>query len=164
MKEIPATNKAAGIFMAQCRGMEVFIKRLKPSAKLPVYQTPGSAAADLAACVESPVTLAPGERQIIPTGLAMMLPPGYEAQIRARSGLSAKHGIAMANGIGTIDADYRGEVGVILINLGQEPFTVEPGMRIAQMAVVRCDQAVWHEVDQLDVTDRGEGGYGSTGH
>ena len=94
----------------------------------------------------------------------MKLPEGYEAQIRSRSGLSSKHGICMANGIGTIDADYRGEVGVILLNLGQEPFTVEPGMRIAQMAVVRCEQAAWREVDELDETERGQGGYGSTGH
>ena len=150
--------------MSQYMGMEVFIKRLSPDAKLPAYQTPGSAAADLSACIKAPVTLGPGERRVIPTGFAMMLPPGFEAQIRARSGLSSKYGIAMANGIGTIDADYRGEVGVILINLGQEPFTVEPGMRIAQMAVVRCDQAVWHEVDELETTARGEGGYGSTGH
>lgn len=150
--------------MSQCMSMDVYIKRLRKSAKLPEYQTTGSAAADISACIDAAITLAPGERQIIPTGFSMMLPEGFEAQIRARSGLSAKHGIAMANGIGTIDADYRGEVGVILINLGQEPFTVEPGMRIAQMAVVRCDQAVWHEVDELESTARGEGGYGSTGH
>lgn len=144
--------------------MEVFIKKLREQATLPVYQTAGSAAADVAACVDEPIILAPGERAIIPTGFAMMLPPGYEAQIRARSGLSARHGICMANGIGTIDADYRGEVGVILINLGQESFTVEPGMRIAQMAVVRCEQASWHEVEVLSETARGGGGYGSTGH
>ncbi len=144
--------------------MNVEIKLLKENAQLPVYQTSGSAAADIAACLDEAVTLAPGERKVIPTGFAMKLPEGYEAQIRSRSGLSSKHGICMANGIGTIDADYRGEVGVILLNLGQEPFTVEPGMRIAQMAVVQCEQATWQEVDELDETDRGQGGYGSTGH
>lgn len=131
---------------------------------LPSYQTGGSAAADIAACIDEPVILAPGERAVIPTGFAVILPPGYEAQIRARSGLSAKYGICMANGVGTIDSDYRGEVGVILLNLGQDAFTVEPGMRIAQMAVVRCEQASWREVDELDETTRGEGGYGSTGY
>lgn len=143
--------------------MEVLIKKLHDQATLPVYQTAGSAAADLSACIEEPVVLAPGERTVVPTGIAMALPHGYEAQIRARSGLSAKHGICMANGIGTIDSDYRGEVGVILLNLGQEPFTVEPGMRIAQMAVARCDQAVLRAVTELDETARGKGGYGSTG-
>jgi len=153
-----------GIFMSQWVGMEVSIKRIHEKAVLPVYHTTGSAAADISACIQEPVVLQPGERRIIPTGLTMMLPAGYEAQIRARSGLSAKHGICMANGIGTIDADYRGEVGVILINLGEAVFTVEPGMRIAQMAVVRCEQASWHEVEELDETARGKGGYGSTGH
>jgi dUTP pyrophosphatase len=144
--------------------MKVLVKKLHEQAALPVYQTVGSAAADLTACIAEPVTLAAGERAVIPTGLAMAVPEGYEAQIRARSGLSAKYGICMANGIGTIDSDYRGEVGVILLNLGHEPFTVEPGMRIAQMAVVRCEQASWSAVDELDETARGEGGYGSTGH
>ena len=143
--------------------MNVEIKLLKETAQLPTYQTSGSAAADIAACIDEAVVLNPGERRIIPTGFAMKLPEGYEAQIRSRSGLSSKHGICMANGIGTIDADYRGEVGVILLNLGQEPFTVEPGMRIAQMAVVRCEQAAWQEVSELDETERGQGGYGSTG-
>lgn len=143
---------------------DVLIKKLRDNATLPAYQTQGSAAADVAACIDEPVTLESGERAIIPTGFSMALPVGFEAQIRSRSGLSAKHGICMANGIGTIDSDYRGEVGVILLNLGQEPFTVEPGMRIAQMAIVRCDQAPWREVDELDETSRGEGGYGSTGH
>lgn len=144
--------------------MEVAIKKVRPSAQLPVYQTVGSAAADLSACLDAAVTLQPGERAVIPTGLALAVPIGYEAQIRARSGLSSKYGITMANGIGTIDSDYRGEVGAIVINLGQEPFTVDPGMRIAQLAVVRCDQAVWRETEELDTTERGEGGYGSTGH
>lgn len=144
--------------------MEVDIKLLRDSALLPSYQTAGSAAADIAACLDGSVTLMPGERQIIPTGFSMKIPVGYEAQIRARSGLSSKFGICMANGVGTIDADYRGEIGVILINLGQKPFTVEPGMRIAQLAVVKCEQAVWRQVDEMDETARGSGGYGSTGH
>lgn len=144
--------------------MKVAIKRLKPTAQLPVYQTSGSAAADIAACIDEPITLMPGDRQIVPTGFSMMLPLGYEAQIRARSGLSAKHGVCLANGIGTIDTDYRGEVGIILINLGQDSFVIEPGMRIAQLAVVKCGQVDWAEEDELDETERGAGGYGSTGH
>ena len=144
--------------------MKVTIKRLRENAELPAYQTAGSAAADISACIDEPVTLQPGERHVIPTGFALAVPVGYEAQIRARSGLSSRHGICMANGIGTIDSDYRGEVGAIVINLGQEPFTIEPGMRIAQMAVVRCEQASWEEVEELDATERGTGGYGSTGH
>lgn len=144
--------------------MNVAIKRLSDLAILPSYQTEGSAAADISACIDEPVTLLPGERRVIPAGFALMLPPGYEAQMRARSGLSAKYGIGLANGVGTIDSDYRGEVGAILINFGQEPFVVEPGMRVAQMVITRYEQATWQEVDQLDTTVRGEGGYGSTGH
>jgi len=144
--------------------MNVAIKRLSETAVLPEYQTEGSAAADICADLGEPVTLEPGQRQIVPAGFAMMLPVGYEAQIRARSGLSSKHGICLANGVGTIDSDYRGEVGAILVNLGQEPFTVEPGMRIAQMVITKHDRAEWREVDELDVTERGVGGYGSTGH
>lgn len=143
--------------------MNISIKRIKVTAQLPTYQTEGSAAADVAACLDEPVTLMPGERHVIPTGFAMALPKGFEAQLRARSGLSLRHGISLANGIGTIDSDYRGEVGVILINLGQEPFTVEPGMRIAQMVIARYEEVVWHETDELDETDRGAGGYGSSG-
>lgn len=119
---------------------------------------------DLHACIEAPVTLGSLERTVIPTGLAISLPHGYEAQIRARSGLSLKRGITPANGIGTIDADYRGEVGVILVNLSNEPFEITPDMRIAQMVIARYETAEWDEVEQLDATERGEGGYGSTGH
>lgn len=143
--------------------MNVVIKRLKSTAVLPEYQTTGSAAADVAACLDEPITLAAGERRIIPTGFAIMLSPGYEAQLRARSGLSSKHGIALANGVGTIDSDYRGEVGVILINLGHEDFVVEPGMRIAQMVIARYEQVDWDETVELDETERGDGGYGSSG-
>lgn len=144
--------------------MHVRIKLLNSRATLPQYQTAGSAAADVSACLEVPVILGPGERTVVPTGFALELPNGYEAQIRARSGLSSRHGITIANGIGTIDSDYRGEVGVILINLGNEPFTIEHGMRVAQLAVVRCDQVTWEQVERLEESGRGEGGYGSTGH
>lgn len=139
-----------------------FVK-LNPSAQLPAYQTVGAAAADIYACLDEPVRLAPMHRAVVPTGLAMAVPEGYEVQIRARSGLSLKHGIALANGVGTIDSDYRGEVGVILINLGQEDFVVEPGMRIAQMVLAAYGQISWQEVAILPETDRGSGGYGSTG-
>lgn len=144
--------------------MKIQITKLRESAILPEYQTAGAAAMDLHACLDESVTLASLERRVIPTGFAISLPHGFEAQIRARSGLSLKHGITPANGIGTIDADYRGEVGVILVNLSSEPFEVTPGMRIAQMVIARYETADWEEVEQLDETERGEGGYGSTGH
>lgn len=143
--------------------MKIKITKLHKDAILPEYQTAGAAGADIHARLDAPVTLVPMERRMIPTGLAMAIPEGYEVQIRARSGLSIKHGITMVNGIGTIDNDYRGEMGVLLINLGQEPFVVEPGMRIAQMVVARYETASWQEVEVLDETERGEGGYGSTG-
>lgn len=119
---------------------------------------------DLSACLDEAVTLQPLERRAIPTGIAIALPAGYEAQVRARSGMSLKQGITMANGIGTIDADYRGEIGCIVVNLSSEPFTVEPGMRIAQMVVAKHETVQWDEVEKLDETSRGAGGYGSTGH
>ena len=144
--------------------MNIPIKKLKESAILPEYQTAQAAGMDLHACVDGPVTLAPMERRMIPTGLAIALPVGYEAQVRARSGLSIKHGITMVNGIGTIDADYRGEIGVLVINLGQEPFTIEPDMRIAQLVINRYETATWQVVDELDETARGDGGFGSTKH
>lgn len=143
--------------------MKINIVKLNPAAILPTYQTVGAAGADLHACLNTPMTLQPLERAIIPTGLAMSIPEGYEVQIRARSGMSIKHGITMVNGIGTIDADYRGEVGILLINLGQEAFTIEPGMRVAQMVVAKYDVAEWDVVETLDETDRGAGGYGSSG-
>lgn len=143
--------------------MKINVTKLNKKAILPEYQTEGAAAADVHACLDQPITLAPMERRLIPTGLGMAIPEGYEVQIRARSGLSIKHGVTMVNGVGTIDSDYRGEVGVLVINLGQEPFTVEPGMRIAQMVLSRYEQIAWHEVAELDETTRGAGGYGSTG-
>ena len=144
--------------------MNIPIKRIHEDAKLPAYQTEGSAAADIFACIDDPVTLQQGEITTIPTGLVFEIPVGYEVQLRARSGLSAKYGIGLANGVGTIDADYRGEVGVLLINLGSEAFVVEPGMRIAQMAVSPCPQVTFQEIDEVTETTRGAGGYGSTGH
>jgi dUTP pyrophosphatase len=144
--------------------MDVQIKRLKENGILPEYQTAGAAGMDLHACLEESVTLAPMERRMIPTGFAISLPVGYEAQIRARSGLSIKHGITMVNGIGTIDADYRGEVGVLIVNLGSEPFVIEPDMRIAQMIIAQYERITWKETEELDETVRGEGGFGSTKH
>lgn len=144
--------------------MQVGIKRLNDKAILPEYQTEHAAAMDIHACLDVPVTLAPMERYIIPTGFALEVPVGYEAQIRARSGLSIKHGITMVNGVGTIDADYRGEVGVLVINLGSEDFVIEPAMRVAQLLIAPVQRVVWQEVDQLSETARGDGGYGSTKH
>ena len=131
------------------------------SLPLPEYATPASAGVDLRAsdgCV-----IPPGGRALVPTGLRIALPEGYEAQVRPRSGLALKHGITLPNSPGTIDADYRGEIGVILMNLGSEPFTVEPGDRIAQMVLAPVTRVVWREAEALDATERGEGGFGSTG-
>ncbi len=137
-----------------------------PNAKglnLPHYATELSAGVDLEAAVDAPLTLKPGERQLIPTGLAIALPEGYEAQVRPRSGLAFKNGVTVLNSPGTIDADYRGEVKVILANLGTEPFTVERGMRVAQMVVAQYTRVSFNLVEQLDETARGAGGFGSTG-
>lgn len=130
---------------------------------LPAYQTPGSAGLDLCAALSEPVRLGPGERRLIPTGLSFELPEGYEAQVRPRSGLALKHGITIVNSPGTIDSDYRGEVGVVLINHGQEPFVVEPLARIAQVVVAPVAQVHVLLADSLTETTRGAGGYGSTG-
>ncbi|WP_127136103.1 dUTP diphosphatase [Flagellimonas oceanensis] len=135
----------------------------KSGHKLPHYETLASAGMDLRADLESPITLKPLERAIVPTGLFMELPVGYEAQVRPRSGLAAKKGITVLNAPGTIDADYRGNVGVILVNLSNEDFTVENGERIAQMVIAKHERAEWEEVETLSSTDRGEGGFGSTG-
>lgn len=144
--------------------MNIGIKKLKPNAVLPQYQTAQAAGMDLHACLDELVVLQPMERQRIPTGIAISLPDGYEAQIRARSGMGLKYGITMVNGVGTIDADYRGEIGVLLINLSQEAFEVTPDMRIAQMVISKHETVSWNEVDSLDETARGEGGFGSTKH
>ena len=131
--------------------------------RLPRYETAQSAGLDLAAAVAGSVILAPGGRALIPTGLAIALPPGYEAQIRPRSGLAAKNGITVLNAPGTIDADYRGEIKVVLANLGDEPFAVERGMRIAQMVVAPVARIAWDEVAALPESARSTGGFGSTG-
>lgn len=125
--------------------------------------TDHAAGVDLHASLDAAFTLQPGERALVPTGIAMELPPGFEAQVRPRSGLALRHGIALVNSPGTIDADYRGEIGVILINLGSEPFTVTDGERIAQMVFARCERAEFIEVDELGETGRGAGGFGHTG-
>jgi len=143
--------------------MEVKIKKLDPSVKLPMYETEHAAAMDVRAFLDAPKTLQPLERAMIPTGLAFEIPEGYEMQVRARSGLSIKHGIAMVNGVGTIDADYRGELNILIINLSQEPFEIEPDMRIAQLLVTKYDKVVWQVVKDLSETARGAGGFGSTG-
>lgn len=143
--------------------MNIEITKLKENVTLPLYQTSGAAGMDIHACLEDAITLQPMERRMIPTGFAIALPEGYEAQIRARSGLSIKHGITMVNGVGTIDADYRGEVGVLLVNLGQEPFEITPGLRIAQLVIAKYERAEWVEVSDLGETERGKGGFGSTG-
>lgn len=129
----------------------------------PAYATENSAGVDLKANIDEPLVLEPLQRAVIPTGLRIALPEGTEAQVRPRSGLAAKHGITVLNSPGTIDADYRGEIGVILVNLSQTPFTVTPGERIAQMVVARYERVEWEETDSLDGTGRGEGGFGSTG-
>jgi len=143
--------------------VEFKIKKVREGAIIPVYQTEYSAGMDLHACIDKPITIQPMERVLIPTGLSIELPPGYESQIRARSGLSLKHGIAMGNGVGTIESDYRGEYGIILINFGDVPFVVEPNMRIAQLIISKYEHVNWQEVDSLSETKRGDGGFGSTG-
>ena len=139
------------------------VKRLSPNASLPRYATPGAAGMDLCACLSERVPLAPGERALIPTGLAVSIPRGYVGLVFARSGLAVKQGVALSNGVGVIDWDYRGEVKVGLVNLGRETFTVEHGARIAQMVVLPVEQMALREVAELDDTDRGAGGFGSTG-
>ena len=129
----------------------------------PAYATPQSAGVDLRAFMEEPVLLQPLQRAMIPTGLYIALPAGYEAQVRPRSGLAAKHGITVLNTPGTVDADYRGEIRVILVNLSDQPFEVVPGERIAQMVIARHERVEWEPVDELDATERGAGGFGSTG-
>jgi dUTP pyrophosphatase len=142
------------------------VRRLphNPDLLLPAYATAGAAGMDLLAAVTASVTIEPGKRALIPTGLAVALPPGFELQIRPRSGLALRHGIVLPNSPGTIDEDYRGEIQVILLNAGDQAFTVERGMRIAQAVLAPVSRARWQEVDSLDPTTRNEGGFGSTGH
>lgn len=135
----------------------------KSGNELPRYSTPDSAGMDLRASLSEPVTLAPMQRALIPTGIYIALPQGYECQIRPRSGLALKHGVTVLNSPGTIDADYRGEIGVILVNLSDKPFVVNNGERICQMVVARYDRVAWQQVETLDETERGAGGFGHTG-
>lgn len=130
---------------------------------LPTYATPGAAGLDLLAAIAAPVTLAPGARALIPTGLAIALPAGHELQVRPRSGLALRHGIVLPNSPGTIDEDYRGEIGVIVLNAGTEAFTITRGLRIAQAVLAPVTRLAWDEVESLDATTRGAGGFGSTG-
>jgi len=143
--------------------MKPKIKIISKSGILPSYETTGSAGADLRAYIEEPITLRPGERRLIPTGLFVELPVGIEAQIRARSGLAIKHGIGLVNGIGTVDSDYRGEWNVPLINWGQEPYTINNGDRIAQVVFTTYTLADFELTESIDETERGAGGFGHTG-
>ena len=143
----------------------VKIKRVRDNKGLPLpaYKSEGSSGMDITACVKQPVLLKPGDIRLIPTGLAVSVPPGYEAQVRPRSGLALHYGIGMVNSPGTIDSDYRGEIGIILINWGTEPFTVKKGDRIAQMIISKVYRVDFVEVGDLDATSRGQGGFGHSG-
>ncbi|SJZ94738.1 deoxyuridine 5'-triphosphate nucleotidohydrolase [Enhydrobacter aerosaccus] len=151
--------------MTGVEGVEIKVVRLAHGRDLalPDYATAAAAGADLLAAIDQDIELGPLERRIVPTGISIALPVGFEAQVRPRSGLAAKNGITVANAPGTIDADYRGEVGVILVNLSKESFRISRGMRIAQLVVARHARAIWREVSALDETERGAGGFGSTG-
>ena len=141
----------------------VKISRLRPEARLPCYMTAAAAGMDLYVTLDEDVILAAGKQVMVPTGIAIALPPGFEAQVRPRSGLAAKYGVTLVNTPGTIDADYRGEISVILINHGPEDFVIKDGERIAQMIVAPVSRCQWNLVDKLDETDRGSGGFGHTG-
>lgn len=142
--------------------VRVRIQRLREGVALPQYMTGGAAGVDLSAAVEESVDLEPGCRSLVPTGIAIALPPGYEAQLRPRSGLAIKQGVTLLNSPGTVDADYRGEVRVILVNLGEQAVRIRPGDRIAQMIVSPVSRVRWEDVDSLDATGRGSGGFGHT--
>ncbi len=133
------------------------------SNPLPAYETPSSAGMDVRARLDSPVTLQPLQRALIPTGLRIQLPQGYECQVRPRSGLALKHGISLVNTPGTVDADYRAEIGIIVINLSDQPYTITDGERIAQLVIKEYVHVTWEQVDRIDETERGEGGFGHTG-
>jgi len=145
--------------------LRILVHRLDHAADLPLPSpaSAGSAGADLRAAIASPLTLSPGERALVPTGFRLEIPAGFEGQVRPRSGLALRHGVTVANGPGTIDSDYRGEVGVILINHGVEPFRLERGERMAQLVIQRVERVEWEEVEDLGGSERGEGGFGSTG-
>ena len=138
-------------------------RRLRPAAVLPRYMSEGAAGMDLASAADAPIGIAPGQRLGVPTGWSMELPPGYEAQVRPRSGLSLRHGVTVVNAPGTIDSDYRGEIVVLLVNLGQEAYTIAPGDRVAQMVIAQVARATIEEAAELSQTARGTGGFGHTG-
>jgi dUTP pyrophosphatase len=139
------------------------IKIISKSGQLPTYETEGSACMDIKAFLEEPVSLMAGERKLIPTGLFIELPASYEAQIRARSGFALKYGVSLANGVGTIDSDYRGEIGVALINFGKDEFVINNGDRIAQIIISKFERVEWNKEEELSITERGSGGFGHTG-
>ncbi len=143
--------------------VEVRIQRLPHAPSLPAYATPGSAGLDIAAALEAPMTLAPGARALVPTGLRLAVPEGYEAQIRPRSGLALRHGLMLPNSPGTIDSDYRGELQIIVMNAGTAPIHIERGMKIAQLVLQPVPRVAWLVCAALDATERGDGGFGSTG-
>jgi dUTP pyrophosphatase len=143
--------------------MRLRVQRLVAHARLPRYMTAGAAGLDLSAALERPLSLEPGQRALVPTGIAVALPPAHEGQVRPRSGLATRHGVTVLNAPGTIDADYRGELKVLLINLGEQTMVIEPGMRVAQLIVAPVSRALPEEVDDLDATTRGVGGFGHTG-
>lgn len=145
------------------RAPRLELQRLRPTAIAPRYMTEAAAGMDLAAALDEPMIVDPGGRVAVPTGWAMAIPSGFEGQVRPRSGLALRHGLTVANAPGTIDADYRGEVKVLLVNLGTEPVTIDPGMRIAQLVIAPVVRVEPSEVDTLPASDRGEGGFGSTG-
>ena len=151
------------LYTATMQEIEINFRRLSPLAILPVYQSEFAAGMDLHAAIEVTVTIEPGAIAMIPCGFALEIPPGYEGQVRPRSGLACKHGVSIPNSPGTIDSDYRGEVGVILINLSSENYTINPGDRIAQMVFCQFSQAIWKEEELLSDTERGGAGFGSTG-
>jgi dUTP pyrophosphatase len=143
--------------------VRVGFRRLRPGAVLPRYMTDGAAGMDLASAADAPITIAPGERLGVPTGWSMELPAGFEAQVRPRSGLSLKHGVTVVNAPGTIDSDYRGEIVVLLVNLGQRPYVIAPGDRVAQMVIAPVSRVTVEETVELSATARGAGGFGHTG-
>ncbi len=150
-------------FVSEGRMIQVKVKKLHPAAIIPGYMTEHAAGMDLCTVIESSLSLAPGERTLLPTGLAMEIPPGFEGQVRPRSGLALKKGIALVNSPGTIDADYRGEIGIIIINHGSEPVEFQPGDRVAQLIIAPVTQAALVEVAELNDSTRSSGGFGHTG-
>lgn len=161
----PATSaSASNTLIDTISGSPVLrVRQLRPGATVPQYQTAGAAGMDLHACLDEPISIPPGRIVAVPTGLSMEIPTGYEGQVRPRSGLATKHGVTVPNAPGTIDCDYRGEIIVALINLGQDAFTVTPGMRIAQMVISAFTRVRIEGADALSATARGSGGFGSTG-